>query len=129
MQLKLKKSNQDFGKLRLQKNKILNSFFLLVVFMKKEKRKWIHQEKVYFLFQSSELDYLYYTNDSGSFKGLITGKHFEKRIEELAANPESCIECGLADLYISGVSLDGGNLLEFGLTSKEANDFLEKQIF
>ncbi len=100
-----------------------------VIDMKIIIKKWRISGKQYYLLLNEGEQYLYYTDDRGSLKGLMKGRNFEQRIEELVQHPEICIECSICDLITAGISVDNGDIVEFGLSAQDANRILEEEIF
>jgi hypothetical protein len=92
-------------------------------------KEWVLAEKKYLVFEHSGETFLYYSDHQGIISGLMKGLNFEKRIEELLKEPDKCIECSICDLISVGISVDNGEIVEFGLTVKEANTILGKPIF
>ncbi len=97
--------------------------------MKKMIRSWNLAGKIYDIFEKEGQSYLFYTDPQGSLKGLLKGHNFASRIEELSKDPNRCIECSVCDLIDAGISVDNGDIIEFGLSVQQANDILEEQIF
>ena len=87
-----------------------------------------HFGEYYVLFCSyfSEFPMLYCYNPASGMKSLFYGERFCETIPEIRARKsKTCIECSLSLQIKGGISYDGGDLLEFGLSKEEANNILQ----
>ena len=86
--------------------------------------EFTHHTQKYILFslEASSEEYLYIQNKTKSVRSILFGKHFADKIPQLIKNPQNaCIECSLGLDISGGISIDGNEQVEFGISVEEAN--------
>ena len=92
-----------------------------------------HEEKSYYLFTLPDsmitnpkavgMDFLFMYAEDYSLIALFFGEGFQSKIEEILKIGE-CIECSLGIEIQGGISLDGEDFVEYGLTKADAERIL-----
>jgi len=85
-----------------------------------------NQEYVLFTVTNSPYDYIFFQNEAKTVRSLFFGQHFAKRIPHLIQDPKNeCIECSLGLDINGGISIDGKDQVEFGISVEEANSIID----
>ncbi|MHA1744940.1 MAG: hypothetical protein ACTSWW_03005, partial [Promethearchaeota archaeon] len=80
-----------------------------------------NQEYVLFTVTNSPYDYIFFQNEAKTVRSIIFG-YFAERIPRLMQDPKiECIECSLGLDISGGISIDGKDQVEFGISVQEAN--------
>ena len=85
-----------------------------------------HDSRIYILFQDeTQKEWLFFSHPTIPLRSLFFGEGFIEKIPKIRQYHSLCIECNLSSAIQGGVSLDGGDVIELQLTSKEANLILQ----
>ena len=85
-----------------------------------------NQEYVLFTLNKSPHDYIFFQNEAKNVRSIFFGKNFAKRIPLLIQDPNNeCIECSLGLDISGGISIDGKDQVEFGISVEEANSSID----
>ncbi|MCK5345616.1 MAG: hypothetical protein KAR20_19535, partial [Candidatus Heimdallarchaeota archaeon] len=71
-------------------------------------------------------EYIFFQNEAKSVRSIFFGKHFAQRIPQLIKNSKNeCIECSLGIDINGGISIDGKDQVELGISVKRANQIID----
>ena len=71
-----------------------------------------------------DVEFLYCNHESNQVRSLVFGRDFTRRLPPPKDDGNLCIECGLGLSAEGGVSLDGGDCIEWHFSVHEANRIL-----
>ena len=85
-----------------------------------------NQDYVLFTVKKSPFDYIFFQNEAKNVRSMFFGHHFAEKIPRLIQDPKNeCIECSLGLDINGGISIDGKDQVEFGISVEEANHIID----
>ncbi len=86
-------------------------------------RQFTRHDRNYWVFSipSNPHTFLYFSHRKKDLRALFYGMGFKEEIPRIEQEPDLCIECGLGTLIKGGVSLDGGDVVDFNCERETAN--------
>lgn len=84
------------------------------------------QDYVLFTMTNSPNDFIFLQNETKNVRSMFFGHNFAERIPILIQDPKNeCIECSLGLDISGGISIDGKDQVEFGISVEEANSIID----